>query len=298
MAIREDGALSGGAYSVPRFQNAPPPVFAPQSRQYAPQGFGSQGYSQSMQYSPQGFASQGYSPQGFAPQGSYAMGNLVPDMQSAPARSSLRKGNQSQGQEPQLQSGRQMEARQPSWQPQQPLEGPWIANEPNAEPVKPAFTKSKKQSFWSKEDTILKREQAAQHLCHLKEEILEQRITFLENILFRSMDLPAHDVKYAQEMVEEEKTDEAIKAAKAKEEKDKHDHDFQRHYVGPWPPSTENNPENGFFVDVLRAVRDYPMHEERAEEHERFRRNHWALSALAGDWRYFKNADIEGTYFM
>merc|ERR1719207_289782 len=43
------------------------------------------------------------------------------------------------------------------------------------------LSRSQRSKAFGRKKTILKREQAAQHLCHLKEEILEQRITFLEN---------------------------------------------------------------------------------------------------------------------
>jgi len=178
-----------------------------------------------------------------------------------------------------------------SFQPQQPLPGPWLADETRV-PEKPfqSFNRpAQKQTFWSSEDTILKREQAAQHLCHLKEELLEQRITFVENILFRSMDLPAHDVRYAAKLVEEEKEK---KEEKKKDREDKHMHDFQRHYVGPFPECTVKNPENGFFVDTLRAVRDHEIHEERAQEHERYRKTHALMCALSGDWHYLKEGHL------
>jgi len=169
-----------------------------------------------------------------------------------------------------------------NFQPREPLPGPWIANEPKVPKAAPKAKPSPKTSFWSTEDTVMKRERAAQHLCHMKEEILEQRITFVENILFRAMDLPAHDVKYAAELAAADKEEEEKKKA---EEKDKHDHDFQRHFLGPYP-TIVTSPENGFFVDSLRAVKDWPHIQDEMREHERWRKSHPVLCALAGDWHY------------
>jgi hypothetical protein len=168
-----------------------------------------------------------------------------------------------------------------SFKPREPLPGPWLAKSQ----VPKAAPRSQKTSFWSTEDNVLKRELAAQHLCHVKEELLEQRITFVENVLFRAMDLPAHDVRYAAELTAAEQELEEKKKA---EDKDKHDHDFERHYIGPYPEVkvTEKCPENGFFVDSLRAVRDWPYHEEKARENERWRHIHPFWCALYGDWHY------------
>merc|ERR1719265_1431660 len=180
------------------------------------------------------------------------------------------------------QSGPQMYSPGPSAyvEPSRQSPTPWISMD-----RKPAERVKQRQpkNFWSTEDPILKREEAAKHLCHIKEEVLEQRITFVENILYRSMDLPAHDVRYAEELIEEEKEDEEAARRKIEET---HDHEFERHYIGPFG-ATDKNPEMGWFVDTLRAIRDYEIHDEKAYRYEHFRMHHYMISALAGDWRYF-----------
>merc|ERR1719389_125082 len=113
MAVREDRASYGGGRSMNKFQSAP--VFSPQG------------------YSAQGGAPQ-LGPQGFAPQ------SFFQGMQSAPANLPRQSGRQyqSQAQDAWMQSGRRLDAPQmSSWQPQQPLPGPWIANEPKPEATKP-----------------------------------------------------------------------------------------------------------------------------------------------------------------
>lgn len=160
----------------------------------------------------------------------------------------------------------------------------WIPNEAKGKDKFPPAGNApqRDQNFWSTEDAVMKREQAAQHLCHLKEEILNERITFVENILFRSMDLPAHDVKYANELIEEE---EELEAAERKKEEDDHDHDFQRHYAGPFG-TTDDKPEEGWFVDTLRACKDYELHHWKEKEYEHWRKAHPLTCALAGQWGY------------
>lgn|ERR1719240_1827115 len=265
MAIREDPGIRLAA--SPSFQSMPAPGGSMSMRVAPSPNFQSMPAPQGI-VAPQSFGPQGLVPRRFGPQ-QYA---TAPNRYSGPGVDAFR----SQPQEPQYSR----------FQPREPLPGPWI--NPNDSKVRKAAPKAsprKQTSFWSTEDNIMKREEAAQHLCHVKEELLEQRITFVENILFRSMDLPAHDVKYAAELVEEAKEEDEKKKA---EEQDKHDHDFQRHYIGPYPNMKwiDKFPENGFFVDSLRAVKDWPYLQDKAEEHERWRKSHPMLCALAGDFSY------------
>jgi len=238
----------------------------------------------------QGFAYQGFTPIIPSPAGFVSAPSGYPIPIAQPQMSIPFSTNSGRSSDPRNLSGRQ-------FQPQESLPGPWVAKEPKVSvdrgtPKMPQAATSARlpqspetKSFWSITDTVLKREEAAQHLCHVKEELLEQRITFVENIIFRAMDLPAHDVKYAAELVGEEKE---IHEQKKRELQDKHDHDFQRHYIGPYP-SIVTFPENGFFVDTLRAVKDWPHREEKAREHERFRKTHPIVCALAGDFHYFSD---------
>lgn len=167
----------------------------------------------------------------------------------------------------------QQEPLQQEWMPQpmkQVSAGPAPVMRPGAMP--PA-------NFWSTEDPVVKREALAEQLLHLKETGLEQRITFFENLLLRTCDLPAHDVKGGDALLEEE--EEEQRKHDLGHHLDRHAHDFDRMFVGPFGNAGQT-PAQGYYVDTLRAVKERPHYEEKARDFAIYRQTHPWTMALAG----------------